>query len=215
MLQRIWKQNRLFFIFVILLVLFRSVIADWNHIPSASMRPTLIEGDHILVDKMAYDIRFPFSHWSLLHLNDPKTGDIIIFDSDQTEKRMVKRIIGVPGDEVVMVDNQLTINGQYIEYAANNQTETYIDLNESLPGAPHLVRWQRAGKPEYRHFPPLRIPEGFYLALGDNRDRSSDSRIIGLIPRKEIVGRTHRILLSVNYDNYFLPRSERWFKELI
>lgn len=214
MLRRIWKQNRLFFVFVILLVLFRSVIADWNHIPSGSMRPTLLEGDHILVNKMAYDIRFPFSHWSLLHLDDPKTGDIIIFDSAETDKRMVKRIIGIPGDEVVMVDNQLTINGRYVAYNAIDQAETYIDLNETLPGVRHLVRWQRLAKPEYRSFPPLHVPEGFYLALGDNRDRSSDSRIIGLIPRKEIVGRTRRILLSLNYDNYYLPRSERWLKTL-
>jgi signal peptidase I len=214
MLQRIWKQNRPFFIFVILLVLFRSVIADWNHIPSGSMRPTLIEGDHILVDKMAYDIRFPFSHWSLLHLNDPKTGDIVIFDSAQTDNRMVKRIIGVPGDEVVMINNQLNINGSFISYNAIDQTEDYIDLNEALPDARHLVRWHRIAKPEYRSFPMLKVPEGFYLALGDNRDRSSDSRIIGLIPRNEIVGRTHRVLLSLNYDNYYLPRSNRWLKAL-
>jgi signal peptidase I len=207
-------DNKGFFLFIVLMFVFRSVIADWNTVPTGSMKPTILEGDRILVNKMAYDIRIPFTHISLHKIGDPKRGDIIVFDSEQSGKRLVKRVIGIPGDQVEMIDNHLIINNQPVPYQLSEQTSTYADLNEALPGLQHSVRWQQTADRSYQSFPPQQIPPGYYLALGDNRDRSADSRVIGLVPRDEIVGRSQEVILSLNYDNYYLPRTDRLFKSL-
>ena len=96
--------------------MFRSACADWNTVPTGSMNPTIIEGDRIAVNKMAYDLRIPFTHISLRKLGDPERGDIAVFDSKVSDKRLVKRVIGVPGDRVAMINNQLLINDAVIDY---------------------------------------------------------------------------------------------------
>ncbi|MEW8316063.1 MAG: signal peptidase I [Candidatus Thiodiazotropha endolucinida] len=84
-LLSLWNGNRSFIIFVVLLLTFRSVIADWNVVPTGSMKPTILEGDRILVNKMAYDLRLPFTHISLLKRGDPARGEIVIFDSEAAD----------------------------------------------------------------------------------------------------------------------------------
>lgn len=76
-----WKENKSFLLFIALMFVFRSAVADWNEVPTGSMKPTIVEGDRILVNKLAYDIRVPFTHIPLLKISDPARGDIIIFDS--------------------------------------------------------------------------------------------------------------------------------------
>ena len=115
-LQKSWDENKTFIVFIALMLIFRSAVADWNHVPTGSMKPTILEGDHILVNKMAYDIRFPFTHFSLLKLADPLRGDIVVFDSKISDKRLIKRVVGVPGDIVAMKDNVLYINGVRLSY---------------------------------------------------------------------------------------------------
>jgi signal peptidase I len=195
------------------MLMFRSVIADWNAVPTGSMKPTILEGDRILVNKMAYDLRLPFSHISLLKRGDPARGEIVIFDSEAAGKRLVKRVIGLPGDSVAMHSNRLWINGEQLDYSDAVEAKGGSDKIENLLGVEHSVRW--LGKDNgLSSFPPVRVPDGHYLVLGDNRDNSADSRVIGFIPRDEIVGRARHVVLSLNYDNYYLPRANRFLQQL-
>lgn len=213
-LSRFWKNNKSFFLFILLMFVFRSVIADWNTVPTGSMKPTILEGDRIFVNKMAYDLRVPFSHISLLQLSNPQSGDIIIFDSEKSDKRLVKRVVGVPGDTVSMLNNVVLINQKPLTYSVDSATPEFLDVTENLLGLEHSVRIHHESDGRFASFEPVNIPSGFYLALGDNRDRSADSRVIGLVPRAEIVGRSRNVVLSLNYDNYYLPRKDRFFKTL-
>lgn len=207
------KENKSFLLFILLMFVFRSAFADWSEVPTGSMKPTILEGDRIFVNKMAYDIRVPFSHISLIKLADPSRGDIIVFDSEVSEKRLVKRVVGIPGDIVQMTDNVLAINGQQLTYTDIDETAATIDRLEDLLGVEHKVRVRKTGS-FASSFRPVIVPDGYYIALGDNRDNSGDSRMIGFIPRKEIVGRTSTVVLSFNYDNYYIPRKGRYFQTL-
>lgn len=206
-------ENKGILVFLILMVVFRSSLADWNEVPTGSMKPTIIEGDRILVNKMAYDIRLPLTHTSLVKLGDPERGDIIIFDSKVSGIRLVKRVIGLPGDRVEMRNNILLINDQALQYSTLGDTELGFDKTEDLLGFEHRVRVQNPGS-RLSNFAPIDIPNEMYLALGDNRDNSADSRVIGFIPRQEIIGRTQRVVMSLNYDDYYRPRKERFLKAL-
>lgn len=207
------KNNRLFLLFIVLMFVFRSSLADWNEVPTGSMQPTILEGDRILVNKVAYDLRVPFTHISLVKLSDPSRGDIIIFDSENSDKRLVKRVVGVPGDIVKMNNNILYINGRQLRYQHISSTPFTMDKSENLLGVEHLVRLRKDGSP-ISDFLPVKVPAGHYLVLGDNRDQSADSRVIGFVPRHEIVGRSRSVVLSLNYENYYLPRSDRFFHRL-
>lgn len=84
--KSIFRENRGFILFMLLMLVFRSSFADWNHVPTGSMKPTIIEGDHILVDKLAYDIQLPFTGLSLAHIDNPERGEIVIFESEVSDK---------------------------------------------------------------------------------------------------------------------------------
>jgi signal peptidase I len=211
--RQIWNDNRGIILFLALMFVFRSSLADWNVVPTGSMQPTIVEGDRILVNKMAYDLRLPFTHIPIIQLKHPERGDIIVFDSKVSKKRLVKRVVGMPGDVVLMRDNVLSINGQILQYDQLKRNDHSLDLNEDLIGVKHMVR-VLAGGSGSSSFGPVDIPHGQYLALGDNRDNSADSRVIGFIPREEIVGRTRSVVMSLNYDEFYLPRKDRFFKTL-
>ena len=212
-LFNVWKENKSFCLFIVLMVVFRSSFADWNEVPTGSMKPTILEGDRILVNKMAYDIRLPLTHISLYKVADPARGDIIIFDSAVAKKKLVKRVIGVPGDTIALRNNVLYINDKQLSYQAVASDGYTIDKSENLFGIEHLIRTNKHSS-SFSNLNRILVPEGYYLALGDNRDNSADSRVIGLIPRKEIVGRTKSVVLSFNYDNYYLPRNDRFLHAL-
>jgi len=208
-----FNENKNLLVFLILMMVFRSSLADWNVVPTGSMKPTIIEGDRILVNKMAYDIRVPFTHISIHKRGDPDRGDIIVFDSKMSGKRLVKRVIGMPGDVIEMRNNVLRINGQTLEYTVISDSAFSIDKIENLLGLEHQVRIKQRGSP-LSDFAAVRIPADSYLALGDNRDNSVDSRVIGFIPRREIVGRTKKVVMSLNYENAYKPRRDRFLKAL-
>ena len=210
---KILNENKSLLLFILLVMMFRSSFADWNTVPTGSMKPTIIEGDRILVNKMAYDVRVPFTHYSLLKMSDPEPGDIVVFDSQVSDKRLVKRIIGVPGDVVEMRDNTLFINGHKLNYRDVASTAYSSDKIEQLADIEHFVRFNKHGS-RLANFDPVIVAQGHYLALGDNRDNSADSRVIGFVPRNEIVGRTKRVVMSLNYENYFIPRLDRFFHRL-
>jgi len=215
-LKKVWKENKSLVVFISLMLVFRSAVADWNDVPTGSMKPTIVEGDRILVNKMAYDLRIPFTHISLLKMSDPQVGDIIIFDSEVANKKLVKRVIGTPGDTISMADNVLSINGQSLLYQdakSSKVPDGYQEYTEQLEGITHIVRLNSFGS-GLSNFNAVTVPQGYYLALGDNRDNSADSRVIGFVPRNEIVGRSKNVVLSLDYDDYFLPRIERFFHNL-
>lgn len=217
-----WDNNKDILIFIVLMCLVRSSLADINHVPTGSMLPTIIEGDRIAVNKMAYDLRVPFTKIRLAEYAHPERGDIVVFDSNVTQKRMVKRVIGLPGDRISMRNNVLHINQHPLEYSRLDETafnrleanqEASMDLTEALPGQTHQIRLHPA-KPFKKSFQSIIVPDNQYLVLGDNRDNSADSRFIGFIPRHEIVGRTSYVLFSLNPQHYYQPRAKRFFSAL-
>jgi len=213
-LRQLWRQNRHFIIFMLLIIGFRSAIADWNVVPTGSMKPTIVEGDRIAVNKLAYDLRIPLTPFSLLTLGEPQRGDIVIFDSAAAGKRLVKRVVGLPGDMVAMFENRLHINGQVLDYTLVEQSEDSTVLREQLGQHPHLIKLQHGASAASAGFGLTLVPDNSYLVLGDNRDNSADSRYIGFVPRKEIVGRARRVVMSLDYDDYYLPRGDRLWRSL-
>lgn len=213
-LPGLWKENRSLITFILLMVVFRTSVADWNTVPTGSMKPTIIEGDRIWVNKVAYDFNLPFTHISLKHFNDPKRNDIVIFDSAVANKRLVKRIIGLPGDTVRMENNIIFINGKALAYTLVQQDQNKIIVQEKSQHSTHNIRINPGMLNRASSFDSITVPEKAYLVLGDNRDNSADSRFIGLIPRNEIIGRAKHVVMSLNYDNYYLPRTSRFFHTL-
>jgi signal peptidase I len=220
-IKQFWRNNRGFVVFIGVMLVFRSAVADWNDVPSGSMQPTIEIGDRILVNKMAYDLRVPFSTVSLFKLADPKRGDIVIFASKAADNRLVKRVVGLPGDVVAMQHNVVTINGEQLTYTeadlaldkAEAAAMSDMLLTEQLGSVAHPVKLAPLSS-GLANFVPVQVPAGHYLVLGDNRDNSADSRVIGFVPRHEIVGRAGKVLFSLNYNNYYMPRSERFLATL-
>ncbi|WP_299574193.1 signal peptidase I [uncultured Shewanella sp.] len=229
------KEYKSLLIFIALMSVFRSAVADWYTVPTSSMKPSILIGDRILANKMAYDVRIPFTHFSLYKTGDPARGDIIIFDSEAAGNRLVKRVVGVPGDTVSLNNNQLVINNQSISYQHDlavtakavqkleldgeqesqiTSSHNSLDKIEDLLGVEHSIRVNKFGS-KRANFNEVTVPPGYYLVLGDNRDNSADSRVIGFVPRNEVIGRTKRVVMSFNYENYYLPRQDRFFHSLV
>jgi signal peptidase I len=210
-------RNRGFFLFLLGMLMFRSALADWNTVPTGSMQPTIHIGDRIVVDRMAYDLRVPFTHISLLHRTDPRRGDIVIIDSAATGERLVKRVVGVPGDRIALRANVLYVNGHAARYRparaagiAQDRTQPASYADESIAGRHHLVRLVRYLPSPVSNYGPVTVPAGHYLAMGDNRDDSYDSRFFGFVPRAEIVGRARYVAMSLDPARHGLPRPDRW-----
>lgn len=213
-LKTVLKENRGLFVFVVLLVCFRSAIADWNYVPTGSMEPTILPGDEVFVNKMAYDIRLPLTHISLHHRADPERGDIITFESEKADKRLVKRVIGVPGDEILLLQNRLFINGQAASYRQSAAKYDVLIASEQWGDLSHPVQYERQLISPLSDFGPVSVPEDYLLVLGDNRDNSADSRVYGLVPRSEVTGKVLRVIASLDIDDHFIPRKDRFFYKL-
>jgi signal peptidase I len=210
-------RNRGFMAFMLCMVVFRSAVADWNVVPTGSMQPTIRIGDRILVDKLAYNLRLPLTHVSLRHLADPQRGDIVVLDSPVAHERLVKRVVGLPGDEVAMRANVLFINGRAASYAASGYQGIHDDLRdpahyetERYGALRHVIRLSNGHPSPLSNFGPTKVPPGQYLLLGDDRDNSMDSRYFGFFGRSEIVGRAHHVLVSLDPQQHYLPRGDRF-----
>src|SRR5436305_190025 len=119
---KMWREQiRPLAIMLIALFSVRSSLADWNVVPTGSMKPTIIEGDRIFVNKLAYDLKVPFTTYHLLQWGNPKAGEIVVFDSPKDGTRLVKRVVAVPGDTVQLVKNMLVGNGKPSQYGALDQ----------------------------------------------------------------------------------------------
>ncbi len=209
----LWKNNRFLIVFFILMVFFRTTLADWNTVPTGSMKPTILEGDRIWVNKLAYDLKVPFTNLTVKKFSDPKRGDIIIFESAKAGKRLVKRIIGLPGDTVSMNNNIVSLNGKALDYKIINRLANKLIAKEKHGDISYYIQVNQRSN-NNSNFYNVKIPDKYYLVLGDNRDNSADSRFIGLIPRNEIIGRSQYVVMSLNYENHYLPRLNRFLHTL-
>ena len=214
-MQIFWKENRQFFALLFCIVFFKSAIADLSSISGASMLPTLLDGDKVWVNKLAYDVKIPFTEISLAEVSDPKHGDIVIIDSKVADKRLVKRIIGIPGDTIYMQTNALIINGVAADYEVLSREGSSIIIEEHLPEKTHQARLARGFlNRRGRSYGPSVVPDDQYFVLGDNRDNSADSRTYSFVPREEIIGRSSSVVFSLDSDNSYLPRGERFLSGL-
>lgn len=214
-LRSFWVENRQFFLLLTCIVFFKSAIADLSSISGASMLPTLLDGDKVWVNKLAYDVKIPFTEISLAEVSDPDRGDIVIIDSKRAGKRLVKRIVGVPGDTIYMQNNTLVINGVPANYEVLSRDSESIIIQEELPDGAHQARLSsRYVNRSSRSYGPTVVPADQYFVLGDNRDNSADSRIYSFVPRGEIIGRSSSVVFSLDSHNNYLPRGERFLAEL-
>jgi len=188
----------------------RSAVADWNDVPSGSMTPTILVGDRIFVNKLAYDLKIPFTTWHLAKWADPQRGDIIVFRSPHDGIRLVKRVVGVPGDQIELLNDHLLINGQPASYTLMQRgTEPSFVVDETVSGRTHPVMIDPQ-LPARRSFGPIQVPPDEYFVMGDNRDNSFDSRYFGFVPRDSVYGRAKFVAMSLDHDHYFMPRFDRF-----
>jgi signal peptidase I len=202
------EYARAFFPVILFVFLLRSFLVEPFRIPSGSMMPTLLTGDFIFVNKFAYGLRLPVLNTKIVEIGEPERGDVIVFSyPGDLSVNYIKRVIGVPGDHVVYRDKKLFINNQPIPQAPEGDY-TYTEsgdhlifarlLREQLDGVEHdilLSEGQNSGILEFN------VPEGHYFMMGDNRDRSNDSRYWGMVPEANIVGRAFLIWFSWDMVN--------------
>jgi signal peptidase I len=211
-------------IMVVALCSFRSAIADWNVVPSGSMNPTILEGDRIFVNKLAYGLRVPFTSLEVAHWSSPRRGEVVVFRSPADGDRLVKRVIGMPGDTIELRNNALLINGSRASYtllpgATLAATLPGMQLphtfaSERMPGGTSHVVMATPRLPAIRNFGPVTVPAGEYFMLGDNRDNSADSRYFGFVPEHYIFGRSSHVAYSLDVDRWSIPRWDRTWETL-
>ena len=220
-LWRDWGAAALFIIFVLVPV--KSSLADWNWVPSGSMNPTILEGDLIYVNKLAYDLRVPLTLHRLASWSEPQRGDIVVCLSPDDGTRLVKRVVGRPNDTIEMRNNTLFLNGQPLAYSLTGMSPAV-----HLPDGPTVVGRMAVedlgqtahpvisipGIAAMRNFGPLSIPDGYYFVMGDNRDLSRDSRYFGIVPRESILGRAGAVVVSFDITDKYQPRAGRFFTPL-
>jgi signal peptidase I len=166
---------------VILALFIRTFVVQAFKIPSGSMKPTLLVGDHILVNKFIYGIKIPFTDKTLIHLGKPKREDVVVFKYPlDTHKDYIKRVIGLPGDKIELANKQLRINGKVVD-----------DPHASYSVYGNL-----------RNFGPITVPPHHLFVMGDNRDESSDSRVWGFVPYAYLRGKAFLIYWSWDREHF-------------
>jgi signal peptidase I len=188
-------------------LIIRSFIFEPFRIPSGSMMPTLLQGDFIFVKKYAYGLRLPVTETKFLNTGEPERGDVMVFrlPSDPSIN-YIKRVVGLPGDQVRYERHRLTINGELVDLeqhpAATNMDPRFV---EHLGEREHEIRIADASN--LLRDGVYEVPEGHYFVMGDNRDNSRDSRFIGAIPEANLVGEA--VLIWMHMDGLQWPRWER------
>ncbi len=203
-------QARAWFPVLLAVLLFRSFVYEPFRIPSESMLPGLIDGDFILVSKFSYGLRLPLTD-RVLPTGEPRRGDVIVFRSpSEPDVNLIKRLIGLPGDHVVVRDNRLLVNGVLMPlrpdglYAGGFGFDGSPLMQEKLGSSEHrlLLASQRLAT----DFDGV-VPVGHYFFMGDNRNDSEDSRFadVGFVPRANLIGHAVRIWMS-----WQIPGWPRW-----
>lgn len=202
---------------VILVVFFvRSFIVEPFKIPSGSMMPTLLAGDYILVNKFTYGLRVPILNNTFFEINHPSRGDVFVFHfPPEPSIDYIKRVVGLPGDKIRYQNKRLTINGKLLDVQDVGDYEymlpglnsmTAREYREQLGSVNHSILIHDvvgnydadAIGAKFANDEEVTVPAGHYLAMGDNRDNSSDSRVWGFVPEKNLVGKAFYIWM--NFD---------------
>lgn len=224
-LGRQWREWRWYlFFFCFVWVPLRSAVIDYSPVPTGSMNPTILEGDVVWVNKLAYGLRVPLTQHYVTRWAEPARGDIVVVLSPKDGTRLVKRVVGVPGDTLALQDNHLVLNGRTVDYepTAENygamisrrlQPHAFF-AEEDLAGMEHPVMGLRGASATARNFPEVTVPPGGYFLMGDSRDNSRDSREFGFATRDAILGKAEGILVSLDLNDTYLPRTDRFFDAL-
>lgn len=204
-----WKQSSVardtlveycqsFFPVLLFVLIIRSFVFEPFRIPSGSMEPTLLQGDFIFVKKYAYGLRLPVTETKVLETGSPRRGDVVVFRLPmEPSVNYIKRVVGLPGDEIVYDGHRLTINGRTmpleppIELSTRSPTRHFEQLDERR----HEIQ---VLNPRSRKNGTWVVPDGTYFMMGDNRDNSTDSRFINPIPEEYLVGEAVRIWLHMD-----------------
>lgn len=182
--SRVWRGEwATFALFLLLLTVARTSLANHYQVPSGSMEPTLMPGDRIAVNMMAYGLRVPFTDIELIDRGEPQRGDVVVFKSPADGTRLIKRVVAVGGDTVALVDGRLWIGGRPLHDPDAPDIEHFGDrdvaLNLSHGGGPDIATGT--------------IPAGMALVLGDHRGNSADGRFFGLVPTKSLYAKASAV----------------------
>lgn len=217
-LRHLWREWILPFALILVIgAPLRSAVVDWNWVPTGSMKPTILEGDLVLVNKLAYDLKVPFTTHQLSKWSDPERGDIVVLFSPKDGTRLVKRVIGLPGDTIELRNEILYVNGVPERYSMLDAKSFRRDVREDpnpLVAIEHLGTVDHyvmalPSRAAMRTFGPYQVPAGRYFVMGDSRDNSMDSRFFGTVPRDQIVGRASGVIVSFDLSRNLLPRVGR------
>src|SRR4030042_2662929 len=186
--SKLWEYSEAIVLAIVIALFVRTFVIQAYKIPSGSMKPTLLVGDHILVSKCNYGIKIPFVRTTLIPVGAPERGDIMVFIyPEDRSKDFIKRLIGLPGDTIEIRNKKIFING--LPY--NDKHGVHVD-NLIIPG----------GVQPRDNFGPVKVPEGGFFVLGDNRDESYDGRFWGFVSEKDILGKALLSSWSWNQAEY-------------
>ncbi len=203
------EYSRSLFPVLLIVLLFRSFLFEPFKIPSGSMIPTLLIGDFIVVNKFAYGLRLPVLNKKFVEIGRPERGDVAVFRYPvDTGVNFIKRVVGLPGDTVTYRNKELFVNGERVETTVEGSftgadvkcttpARNVFRLQESLGGADHEILIHEAAGGRNGQWV---VPEGHYFMMGDNRDRSNDSREWGFVPEQNLVGRAIGIWLNFDFE---------------
>jgi signal peptidase I len=194
------EYSRSFFPVLLFVLLIRSFVFEPFRIPSGSMMPTLLQGDYIFVKKYSYGLRWPVIEQKFVELGEPQRGDVVVFrlPSDPSIN-YIKRVVGLPGDQIIYSNHQVTVNGQQMELTKHPQTrlqDSGLVFIEQLDEREHEIRISRPNDASTERL--YQVPDGHYFMMGDNRDNSQDSRYIGAVPETHLVGEAVRIWMHMD-----------------
>jgi len=210
---------------IILALIIRTFIFQPFKIPSGSMIPTLLVGDHLLVNKFVYGTQIPFTDIEVLPIEKIKRGDVIVFTYPNNERDpsknglyYIKRVVGLPGDEIDLNGRNLYVNGEKVPieyvgtYADKRNSEQFDEYREDLFGDEHTVIFRKGKENTNRgsYIPVTKVPEGSAFVMGDNRDNSQDSRFWGFVPMENIAGKAFIIHWSWDFANPDILNKVRW-----
>lgn len=193
----IFKTSRGYFIPLFLIFILRTFIYEPYQVPSGSMIPGLKVGDFLLVNKFDYGLKIARTSSNIIFKNDPEYGDVVVFVPPHNPVPYVKRLIGKPGDKILYYQKRLFVNGNEVPINLTSEDENAKFYEQSLNNKNFVIRVQ-----EFNEFSQLDqvyravVPDGMYFVMGDNRDRSSDSRIWGFVPRDNFFGKAEYIWMS-------------------
>lgn len=211
--SKIVEYARSFFPILLMVFLIRSFVVEPFRIPTGSMRPTLLEGDFILVNKYTYGLRLPLVGKKIFAMNEPKQGDILVFRFPiDTKVDFIKRVVGLPGDKISYKDKVIYVNGKPLSQKFLGIVQDKEPSGLSYPVSHYLESIDKSQHSIYIHptygenLEEITVPPGNYFVMGDNRDNSDDSRVWGFVPEELILGKAFFIWMS--WDNHL--KDMRW-----